>query len=74
MLGKSRYIDQWAAILTGLGLATLDCHVISFMSILDQHGVERAHWSLASLYADPLLDIPDLKASDQWDAPAKRPY
>ena len=66
MLGKSRYIDQWAAILTGLGLATLDCHVISFMSILDQHGVERAHWSLASLYADPLLDIPDLKASDQW--------
>ena len=66
MLGKSRDIDQWTAILTGLGLATVDCHVTSFMSILDQYGVERAHWSLASVYADPLLDIPNLEASDQW--------
>lgn len=66
ILGDTRDIHQWTAILTGLGLATLDRHVSSFMSILDRHGLERAHWSLASAYADPSLEIPDLSASDQW--------
>ena len=66
MLGNSHNIDQWTAILTGLGLATLEHHVASFISILDRHGMQRAHWSLASSYADPSLEIPDLTASDQW--------
>ncbi len=66
MLGNSRDIDQWTAILTGLGLATLDRHVRSFLSILERHGLQRAHWSLASSFADPLLEIPDLQASGQW--------
>jgi len=65
-LGNSRDIDQWTAILTGLGLATLDRHVRLFMSILERHGLQRAHWSLASAFADPLLEIPDLAVSDQW--------
>ena len=65
MLGNSHDIDQWAAILTGLGLATLERHVASFMSILEQHGVQRAHWSLASLGADPQLDVPVLSESGQ---------
>ena len=65
MLGNSHDIDQWAAILTGLGLATLERHVASFMSILEQHGVQRAHWSLASLGADPQLDVPVLSVSGQ---------
>ncbi len=65
MLGKSHDIDQWAAILTGLGLATLERHVASFMSMLEQHGVQQAHWSLASMFADPQLDVPVLSESEQ---------
>ena len=65
MLGNSHDIDQWAAILTGLGLATLERHVASFMSILEQHEVQRAHWSLASVGADPQLDVPVLSESGQ---------
>ena len=65
MLGTSHDIDQWAAILTGLGLATLERHVASFTSILEQHGVQRAHWSLASMYADTQLDVPVLSDSGQ---------
>ncbi len=66
MLGNSRDTDQWTAILTGLGLATVERHVASFMSILEQHGVQRAHWSLASMFADPQIDTPDLTGGKQW--------
>ena len=66
VLANSRELDHWTAVLTGLGLATLDCHVASLMSVLDRHRVDRAHWSLAGSYADPLLDIPELSVSDQW--------
>ena len=65
-LGNSHDIDQWAAILTGLGLATLDRHVASFISILEQHRLQCAHWFLASSFVDPLLEVPDLQASEQW--------
>ena len=66
MLGNSHDIDQWVAILTGLGLATLERHVASFKSMLEQHGVQRAQWSLASIFADPQLEIPVLAKSEQW--------
>ena len=66
ILANSDQIGQWTAILTGLGLATLDRHVASFMLILERHGVDRAHWSLAAGFADPLLEVPELSASDQW--------
>lgn len=66
VLANSHELDRWTAVLTGLGLATLDRHVASLMSVLDRHRVDRAHWSLAGSYADPLLDIPELSASDQW--------
>ena len=66
VLAQSPEIDRWTAILTGLGLATLDRHVTSLMSILDQYGLERAHWSLAAFFSDPSLDVPELSASDQW--------
>ena len=65
MLSKSRDIDQWTAMFTGLGLATLERHVASFMSMLERHGVQRAHWSLASMFADPQLDVPVLSGSEQ---------
>ena len=66
MLGSSCDIDQWTAVLTGLGLATLDRHVGSFVAILEQHEVQHAHWSLASSFSDPQLDIPDLPGGEQW--------
>ena len=66
VLDESCNVDLWTAILTGLGLATLDLHVIELTSILDQYGLERAHWFLAASFADPLLEIPELSVSDQW--------
>ena len=66
ILWNSRDIDQWSAILTGLGLATLERHVASFLSMLGRHGVQPAHRSLASLFADPSVDVPELTKSDQW--------
>ena len=66
VLADYRDVDFWTAGLTGLGLATLDRHVTAFMSILERHGVERAHWSLAASFADPLLEIPEFPVSDQW--------
>ena len=68
MLGNSEDIDGWAAILTGLGLATLERHVVSFISMLEQHAVQRAHWSLASAFADPGLEIPELSGMEQWQS------
>ena len=67
-LEETRDIDQWAAILTGLGLATLERHVASFMSALEQHGVQPAHWSLASMFADPQLDVPALTGAEQLNS------
>ena len=59
--------DHWTAILTGLGLGTLERHVATFMAILEGHGVQRAHWSLASMFSDPSIDIPPLPGFDQWE-------
>ena len=64
-LEESRDIDQWTAILTGLGLATLERHVALFMTVLEQHEVQRAHWLLASMFADPQLDVPTLMGAEQ---------
>ena len=67
MLGKSSDIDQWTSILTGLGLATLERHVASFLSLLDRHGVHPTHRSLASAYAaDTSIEVPELTGTDQW--------
>ena len=67
-LGSSRCIDVWASILTGLGLATLERGVASFMKILEQHGLQRAQWSLASMFIDPDIDIPELTEFEQWQS------
>ena len=65
-LRSSTDADQWIAILTGLGLGSIERHVASFVSILDRRGVKRTHWSLASSAADPGLELPDLDGSEQW--------
>lgn len=66
ILGASANIETWTGILTGLGLATLERRVVSFMDVLVQHGVQRAQWSLASMFGDPDIDIPELSEIEQW--------
>ncbi len=68
ILGKCDDIEVWASILTGLGLATLERHVTSFTLILEKHGVQRAQWSLASMFAVSNADLPDLKEFEKWDS------
>ena len=65
VLSNSCDIETWTSILTGLGLATLERHVASFMSLLEQHAVQRSHWSTAAVFADPDLELPELSNSDQ---------
>jgi len=61
LLASSDDVGRWTAILTGLGLATLERFVSSFISILERHGVQRAHWSLASMFFDPSTNVPELE-------------
>ena len=65
VLSNSCDIDSWTSILTGLGLATLERHVASFMSLLEQNAVQRSHWSTAAVFADPDLELPELSNSEQ---------
>ena len=65
-LTGSSDLDFWAAILTGLGLGTLERRVASFISILKQRGVQRAHWPLASMFGDASIDVPSLSQFEQW--------
>ena len=66
ILGASSHLETWIGILTGLGLATLDRRVSSFMDVLVQFEVQRAHWLLASMFGDPDIDIPELSEVDDW--------
>ncbi|HHI94903.1 MAG TPA: hypothetical protein ENK04_15605 [Gammaproteobacteria bacterium] len=68
LLASSDDIERWTAILTGLGLATLERYVVSFISILEGLGVQRAHWSLASMFFDPSTNVPDMPELEQWQA------
>ena len=56
----------WVAVLTGLGLATLEKHVSSFVSVLEQHGLPRALWGFASILAVSGIEGPELTQFEQW--------
>jgi len=66
ILGKNQNIDTWISILTGLGLATLEKNVSTFINISEQHDLQRAQWSLASMFCDPQIDIPELSEFAHW--------
>ncbi len=66
VLTSSQDIEVWVAILTGLGLATLERNVASFVGILEQYEVQRAQWSLASMFSDSKIDIPDFDKFVEW--------
>lgn len=68
LLASSDDVGRWTAILTGLGLATLERCVVSFISILERHGVQRAHWSLASMFFDASTNVPDMPEMEQMQA------
>ena len=68
LLGSSDDVEKWSAVLTGLGLATLERCVALFVSILEEHDVPRAHWSLASMFFDPNTSVPDMSELVQWQA------
>ncbi len=66
MLGQSHEIDLWTAVLTGLGLATLERSAVSFISILEQCGLHRHFWRVASMFAIlPDSDIIELSNPSQ---------
>lgn len=65
-LGASQDIETWVSVLTGLGLATLERGVASFINVLEQHEVQRAQWSLAAMFGDPAIDIPELTGFVEW--------
>ena len=67
-LASSADVEKWAAILTGLGLATLERCATLFISMLEQHSVQRAHWSLASMFIDPSTTVPNMPELEQWQA------
>ncbi|MGB1457884.1 hypothetical protein, partial [Spongiibacter marinus] len=66
ILTDSHDIQIWIAILTGLGLATLEKNVVSFINMLEQHEVQRAQWSLASMFSDPKINLPDFNTFVEW--------
>ena len=72
LLASSDDVQKWSAILTGLGLATLERLVASFISILEQQGVPRAHWMLASMFSASGTKLPDLSGLELWQV-IKRP-
>ena len=59
VLANNGDIELWTAILTGLGLGTLERRVASFIAILEEHGVQRALWSAASMFALIDGDMPE---------------
>ncbi len=59
-LAASDDIEVWAAILTGLGIGTMEQSVASFTEMLEKHGVQRTHWFLASMFSDASIDVPEL--------------
>ena len=59
-LAASNDIELWSAILTGLGLGTLERRVALFIATLEKHGVQQAHWSVASMFMDPGIDLSTL--------------
>ncbi|MFS2318914.1 hypothetical protein RMQ97_13335 [Maricaulis sp. D1M11] len=50
VLSKSHDPVFWAGILTGLGLVTTDRAARRFIACLEDRGVQRAQWNLASLF------------------------
>ncbi len=59
LLAQNDDVEVWSAVMTGLGLGTIERRVASFENLLERYRVQRGLWSAASLFA--LLDgeMPD---------------
>ena len=67
LLRTAQDVETWVATLTGLGLATLERHVGSFIASLEQQGVPRAHWSVASMFANSGVEDLELPPSEHLE-------
>lgn len=65
-LPTSSDVRVWVSIPIVVGFRHLERGVLSLIAVLEQHGVQRGQWSLASMFADPGIDIPDLPKPDGW--------
>lgn len=63
-LGATRDVDVWSAILTGLGLVTVERAVAFLIAELERESVPRAMWHFASMFADRGLDLPTFLEAD----------
>ncbi|WP_395173884.1 hypothetical protein [Roseibium alexandrii] len=66
ILAANHDIELWIAILTGLGQATLERDVLALIETLEQHGVQRAHWFLVSMFYDVNTTLPSLSDFEHW--------
>ncbi len=66
-LASNDRAEHWIAILTGLGLATLERQVATFIQVLEDFGVQIAHWSLASMFFDPETSVPKVSELEHWE-------
>ncbi|MDT7043668.1 hypothetical protein [Candidatus Nitronereus thalassa] len=66
ILANDKSVDLWVAVLTGLGLATIEDSVNLFIESLENNNVQRAQWSFASMFADTDIELPDLNEFHQW--------
>ncbi len=67
LLVKTDEVDRWTAILTALGEATIGVHVTRFTVLLEEHNVDRSHWSLAAAFLDLFADVDEFSESSQWE-------
>jgi len=51
LLAQNDDVEVWSAIVTGLGLGTIERRVASFENFLEKHGVPRGLWAAAFLFA-----------------------
>ncbi len=66
ILKKTPDSELWIAIISGLGLATLDHHVSSLMEILEKQMIPRNLWNFASMLCDHSIDLSSFPDSGHW--------
>ena len=63
LLSHSHDLVEWAAVFTGLGLATIENHLDSFTRLLEKFEVPRAFWATASVIYSSDIDLRELSKS-----------
>lgn len=59
-------VKTWCGILTGLALATIERNATDFVEQLLKQKLDRAFWSLAAMFVDPHIEVPDLPNQEHF--------